>query len=98
MATYALDPNGLLDSGMELRGVTRSIENSIDTLNGYVNQFVAANAGGAAASYTQAQTTWNTGLATMQSALDRGAVAIDTIRDSYQIADTQGAALFNGNV
>ncbi|MET7424484.1 WXG100 family type VII secretion target [Dactylosporangium sp. NPDC005555] len=98
MATYALDPNGLLDSGMELRGVTRSIETALDDLNGYVNQFIAANAGGAASSYSAAQTTWNGGLTTMQNALDRGAAAIDNIRDNYHVADTQGAALFEGNV
>jgi WXG100 family type VII secretion target len=98
MATYALNPNGLLDSGMELRGVTRSIEASLQDLNGYVNQFIAANAGNAASSYQQAQNTWNNGLDQMRLALDKGAVAIDTIRDNYHIADSKGASLFGGNV
>ncbi|WP_433531806.1 WXG100 family type VII secretion target [Micromonospora sp. CA-263727] len=98
MATYSLNPNGLLDSGAELRGVTNSIQNAINDLNGYVNQFIASNAGGAASSYQAAQNTWNQGLAQMNQALDRGALAIDQIRDNYQIADSQGAALFQGNV
>ncbi|MEV6810735.1 WXG100 family type VII secretion target [Micromonospora sp. NPDC051296] len=98
MATYSLNPNGLLDSGAELRGVTNSIQNAINDLNGYVNQFIASNAGGAAVAYQTAQNTWNQGLAQMNQALDRGAVAIDQIRDNYQIADSQGAALFQGNV
>jgi ESAT-6 family protein len=98
MATYALNPNGLLDSGMELRGVTNSIETSLSDLNGYVSKFIAANAGNAAESYTAAQTTWNNGLQQMRSALDRGAVAIDNIRDNYHIADSKGASLFGGSV
>ncbi|GGM63399.1 WXG100 family type VII secretion target [Dactylosporangium sucinum] len=98
MATYSLNPNGLLDSSEELRGVTRSIENALADLNGYVNQFITANAGGAASSYQVAQTTWNSGLDQMNAALDRGATAIDEIRSNYQIADTQGASLFEGNV
>lgn len=98
MATYSLNPNGLLDSGAELRGVTASIEAAIGDLNGYVSQFIAANAGNAATSYQTAQTTWNNGLTQMREALDRGAVAIDNIRDNYNIADTQGASLFEGNV
>lgn len=98
MATYSLNPNGLLDSGAELRGVTASIESAIADLNGYVSQFIAVNAGGAAESYQAAQTTWNNGLTQMQNALNRGATAIDNIRDNYSIADSQGASLFGNNV
>ncbi|PZG14868.1 hypothetical protein C1I95_20770 [Micromonospora craterilacus] len=98
MATYSLNPNGLLDSSAELRGVTNSIQNSLAELNGYVNQFIANNAGGAASSYQAAQNNWNQGLERMNEALGRGAVAIDQIRENYGIADNRGAALFQGNV
>lgn len=98
MATYGLSPNGLLDSGMELRGVTRSVETALHELDGYVARFIAANAGGAADSYREAQTKWNAGLDQMRQSLDSGASALDNIRDTYQIADAQGAALFGGHV
>ncbi|MFI2710484.1 WXG100 family type VII secretion target [Micromonospora sp. NPDC018662] len=98
MATFSLNPNGLLDSGEELRGVTRAIDNSLTTLEGYVNQFIANNAGGAATAYQQAQQTWHQGLLKMQGSLSGGATAIDNIRENYHVADSQGAALFGGNV
>ncbi|GAA0911012.1 WXG100 family type VII secretion target [Virgisporangium aurantiacum] len=98
MATYGLDPNGLLDSGMELRGVTKSVEAALHELDGYVQKFIAANAGGAADSYRHAQQLWNNGLTKMNSSLDQGATALDNIRDTYHIADTQGASLFGGQV
>jgi WXG100 family type VII secretion target len=98
VATYSLSPNGLLDSGAELRGVTASIEASIAELNGYVNRFIAANAGNAAASYQHAQNTWNQGLDQMRQSLAAGAAAIDSIRENYQIADARGSSLFGGNV
>jgi WXG100 family type VII secretion target len=98
MATYALNPNGLLDSGMELRAVTASIEASLAELNGYVNRFIAANVGNAASAYQAAQNTWNQGLEQMRVSLNSGATAIDNIRENYGIADNRGAALFQGNV
>jgi len=98
MATYGLNPNGLLDSGMELRGVTKSVAAALDELDGYVQRFIAANAGGAADSYRAAQQLWNTGLVKMNNSLDQGATALDNIRDTYQIADVQGASLFGGQV
>lgn len=98
MATYSLNPNGLLDSSTELRGVTSSIAHTLDTLNGYVRQFIAANAGGAAEQYKAAQDNWNGGLIDMQHALNAAAVALDNIRETYHIADVRGAALFGGHV
>jgi ESAT-6 family protein len=98
MATYGLNPNGLLDSGMELRGVTKSVEAALDELNGFVRKFINANAGGAADSYQQAQQLWNNGLIKMNNSLDKGANALDNIRDTYHIADTQGSSLFGGHV
>ena len=98
MATYSLRPEGLIDSAAELRGVTTSIEHAIGVLEGYVASFIAANAGGAATEYQNAQNTWNQGLDQMRAALGSGAVAIDNIRDTYHIADTQGSALFGGHI
>src|SRR5688500_2559010 len=98
MATYSLRPEGLIDSAAELRGVTTSIEHAISVLEGYVARFISANAGGAATEYENAQKTWNQGLDQMRLALNSGATAIDNIRDTYQIADTKGSALFQGNI
>ena len=94
MATYALNPNGLIDSAAELRSVTNSIETSISELNGHVNRFLAANTGNAATAYEGAQRVWNQGLDQMRQALNSGAAAIDNIRDNYGSADAQGASLF----
>ncbi|MEU5552606.1 MULTISPECIES: WXG100 family type VII secretion target [unclassified Micromonospora] len=98
MATYGLNPDGLLGSGEELRGVTRSIDNALDELNAVVNRFITMNLGGAAESYRAAQTVWEGGMTTMNNSLGSGAVAIDRIRETYQVADAQGAALFQGNL
>jgi len=98
MATYGLNPNGLLDSGMEMRGVHRSIETAMANLDRYVNLFISANAGGGADAYVAAQATWQQGLARMNGALNQGANAIDDIRENYHVGDAKGAALFQGSV
>ena len=98
MATYSLETNGLIDSAVELRGVTSSIEAAIADLNSYVAQFIDANVGGAATSYQNAQKVWNEGLVTMRQSLAKGATAIDNIRENYGSADVKGASLFEGNV
>ncbi|MET7394111.1 WXG100 family type VII secretion target [Dactylosporangium sp. NPDC005572] len=98
MATYGLNPDGLLASGEELRGVTRSIEVALSDLDAVVNRFIAANTGRAADSYSAAQALWHQGMNEMNSSLASGAVAIDNIRDTYHIADTRGAALFDGHI
>ncbi|WP_329110964.1 WXG100 family type VII secretion target [Micromonospora sp. NBC_01699] len=98
MATYGLNPDGLLASGEELRGVTRSIEQALADLDQVVNKFITANVGNTAASYQTAQNTWHLGMGQMNAALNSGASAIDQIRDTYQVADTQGAALFDGAI
>ena len=98
MATYGLVPNGLIDSGMELRGVTHSIEASLENLNPFVQRFIAANVGGGASSYQNAQNTWNQGMDQMRASMATGAAAIDEIRNTYHVADAQGASLFGGHV
>jgi ESAT-6 family protein len=98
MANYGLNPNGLLDSGQELRGVTNSIEQALGNLNQLVQQYLLSNEGQTKQEYQRAQDTWNRGLAEMQSSLTQGAAAIDNIRDTYHVADVKGASLFQGHV
>ncbi|MGH3712637.1 MAG: WXG100 family type VII secretion target [Micromonosporaceae bacterium] len=98
MATYALNPNGLLDSGMELEGVTRSIENSLTELNQYVARYIQENTGGTAESFRAAQQQWEQGMREMNAALAVGKQKLDAIVENYHLADVQGAALFGGNV
>lgn len=95
---YGLNPNGLLDSGMELRGVNRSVQESVAALNDNVTLFINTNHGGTSESFQRAQSLWNEGMAEMNASLDNGANAIDRIRENYQVADAKGAALFQGNV
>lgn len=98
MATYALNPNGLLDSGMELEGVTRSIERSLDDLNQYVARYIQENAGGTADSFRAAQQQWEQGVQEMNAALVVGKQKLDAIVQNYNLADVRGASLFSGNV
>jgi WXG100 family type VII secretion target len=98
MATYGLNPNGLLDTGEELRGITHSIQNSIDELNSDVGVFISSNTGDAADAFTHAQADWQAGIAQMQAALAVGIQRINEIHDTYKLGDARGAALFQGHV
>jgi WXG100 family type VII secretion target len=94
MATYSLSPDGLLDTSAELRGVTNAVDAALQELNTHVTRFTNSNTGSTADAYSAAQTVWNNGLDRMRSSLGGGAAALDSIRDTYRIADTQGANLF----
>jgi WXG100 family type VII secretion target len=98
MATYNLDPNGLLDTSSELSGITASIQNAIDQLNPPVNALIQANAGGARDAYRAAQAQWNMGIEEMRSALSSASTSLDNIHDTYKLGDAHGAALFGGHV
>jgi WXG100 family type VII secretion target len=98
MATYALNPNGLLDSGAELDGVTRSIERCLDDLNQAVDRYISENAGDTADSFRAAQGTWEQGMREMNAALVVGKQKLDAIVENYHLADVKGAGLFQGNV
>ena len=98
MATYALNPNGLLDSGAELAGVTRSIDQALDNVNMYVAQYARENAGETANSFNVAKQTWEQGMNEMNQALALGKQKLDGIVENYQLSDVKGAALFQGTV
>ncbi|MGH3663663.1 MAG: WXG100 family type VII secretion target [Micromonosporaceae bacterium] len=98
MATYALNPNGLLDSGAELAGVTRSIDQALDNLNVYVTRYINENAGETATSFTAAQAKWEEGMNEMNLALATGKQKLDAIVENYHLGDVKGAALFQGSV
>jgi uncharacterized protein YukE len=98
MATYGLNPNGLLDTEAELRGVTQSIDNATDELNAVVQVFIDRNEGDAKASFVDAQRRWEAGIAQMKEALAQGAVSINDIHNAYRLGDVRGASLFGGGV
>jgi WXG100 family type VII secretion target len=98
MATYALNPNGLLDSGAELEGVTRSIARALEELNQQVNKYAQENAGQTADSFGVAQMKWEEGMREMNAALATGKQKLDAIVENYHLGDVRGAALFEGNV
>jgi WXG100 family type VII secretion target len=94
MATYALNPSSLDGGISDLGGVTTALASALDDLNGYVNTYVANNAGATATAYQAAQTKWNTGLTEMQTSLTGGTNALTDINDQYRMTDQQGASLF----
>jgi WXG100 family type VII secretion target len=96
MASYSLDPNGLLDTSSDLQGITNSIKNSIDDLDGAVRNFLQNNAGMATVSYTDAQTQWDAGIAQMHAAIHAASAALVRIHDNYDLGDRRGAAMFGG--
>jgi WXG100 family type VII secretion target len=98
MATYALNPNGLLDSGAELAGVNRSIEHALDELNQAVVRYAQENSGATAESFGDAQAVWEQGMQEMNAALAVGKQKLDSIVENYHLADVKGASLFGGNV
>jgi WXG100 family type VII secretion target len=93
MASYALDPNGLLDTGEELRGVTNTIQRSVDELNTDVSKFIEANTGSARDAFVKAQQDWQAGIQEMQRALTVGIQRLNDIHDTYRLGDAHGAAL-----
>ena len=97
MATYSLDPNGLLDTSGDLNGVTNSIKNSIDELDAAVANFLRNNAGMATVSYTDAQRQWDSGVAQMHAAIGAASQALIRIHDNYDLGDRRGAAMFGGS-
>jgi uncharacterized protein YukE len=98
MATYGLNPNGLLDTGEELRGITNSIQNAVDEMNRDVQVFITSNTGETADSFVTAKADWQAGMAEMQSALGVGIQRLNDIHDTYKLGDAHGAALFQGHV
>jgi uncharacterized protein YukE len=98
MATYGLNPNGLLDTGDELRGITNSIQTAVDELNNDVGVFISSNTGQTADAFVTARNDWQAGMAKMQSALALGIQRINEIHDTYKLGDAHGAALFQGHV
>lgn len=98
MASYGLNPNGLLDSSTELSGITNSIQQTINDLNTTVQAFVAANSGDAQVAFTAAQAKWNNGISEMHRALAAASAKLDQIHDNYRLGDAHGASLFQGSV
>ncbi|HWS31760.1 MAG TPA: WXG100 family type VII secretion target [Actinoplanes sp.] len=98
MASYALNANGLLDTSAELSGITRSIQTTIDDLNGAVAVYIGANSGDAQQAFVNAQAEWNNGIDLMRQALAQAQGRLDQIHDSYRLGDVKGAALFGGSV
>ncbi|OKI85864.1 WXG100 family type VII secretion target [Micromonospora sp. CB01531] len=98
MTSYGLNPNGLLDTGDELTGVTRSIEQTTDNLNAVVNVFIARNEGKAKDGFVAAQQKWEAGIQKMKDSLANGVVQLNEIHERYRLGDAHGAALFQGNV
>jgi WXG100 family type VII secretion target len=98
MTSYGLNPNGLLDTSSELRGITSILQNTMDDLNSQVQTYIAANEGDTPGSFTAAQQLWNQGLDQMRVALDKASVNLDQIHDNYKLGDVHGASLFQGRV
>lgn len=98
MATYGLNPNGLLDSEAELRGITQSVDTATDELNTVVRVFIDRNEGEAKLAFVNAQQKWEAGIQQMNAALAQGANSINEIHDAYRLGDARGAALFGGHV
>ncbi|MFI5843124.1 WXG100 family type VII secretion target [Catenuloplanes sp. NPDC051500] len=98
MADYALNPNGLTDSSTEFRGVTNSIINAIQDLDAAAKTYAEMNQGEALGAYNAAHAKFTAGIAQMNAALEKGASNLDAIRDTYELGDRQGAALFGGHI
>ncbi|GIG03083.1 WXG100 family type VII secretion target [Catellatospora citrea] len=98
MPSYALNPNGMLDTGDELSVITTKLGSALDDLNEIVTRFISTNSGGASDSFRAAQAQWNQGYQEMQASLARGATAINEIHDIYRMGDARGASLFGGQV
>jgi len=96
MASYSLDPNGLLDTSNDLNGVTSSLKNAIDELDRAVQSFLVHNAGMATVSYTDAQRQWDAGVQRMHHAIGNASAALIRIHENYDFGDRRGAAMFGG--
>jgi uncharacterized protein YukE len=97
MASFSVDPNGLLDTSNDLNGVTNSIRNAIEELDRSVQNFLVHNAGMATVSYTDAQRLWDNGVQKMHTAIGNASAALIRIHENYDFGDRRGAAMFGGS-
>jgi WXG100 family type VII secretion target len=98
MGSFGLNPNGLLDTADELKGIQTTLQNALDALEAQVNNFKTNNSGRTIASYDTAQKQWDAGMAEMDVALTNAQTTIVDIHDQYVWGDNYGASLFGGNV
>jgi WXG100 family type VII secretion target len=95
MATYSLDPSNLIDTGQELIAATNAITQTLDNLDGAVNNYRGSNTGQTSEAFQAAQATWHAGVQEMNQALATGARALDDISHNYSATDQRGAASFH---
>jgi ESAT-6 family protein len=98
MATYGLNPNGMLDTAEELTLITSRLEASLRSLEAAAKAFQAATSGNAIDTYTSAQMNWNAGMNEMRGSLGVATTKLIGIQERYVLADNKGASLFGGMV
>jgi WXG100 family type VII secretion target len=96
MANWMINPSAALGVADQMSGATGKLDNSLQTLNGSVQRFIAANQGEASEAYHAAQVKWNQGHAEMQAALNLGGKKLETIIREYVLGDKRGAGFFGG--
>ena len=98
MSDFSVSPNGMLDVGDELQQITSRLNNSLQELDKYVENFKQVNAGDASIAFAEAQQEWHAGMAQMQTSLATAQQRLNNIHENYTLGDKRSAALFGGNV
>jgi uncharacterized protein YukE len=93
---YSYNPAGGLDTGADLRALTRDLESSLSNLEQAAARFLAANEGESIANYDVAQRNWSAGQTEMNHSMGKGIVALDEIHLEYIRGDKAGANQFAG--
>jgi uncharacterized protein YukE len=96
MSSYSINPQGAIDTGAELAGVTQQMKNCLESLEKMANNFKTANDGNAVAGYDHAQRLWSQGQTEMQLSMAKGIQALDEINAQYLHGDAVASAQFLG--
>jgi len=96
MTDFSVRPDGMLDTIDDLNLIQGRIDSAMGTLDGFVNNFVAVNAGDAVEEYRLAQQEWNRGLEQMRASLDQARINLGSILEKYQQGQQTGVSIFSG--
>lgn len=94
MATYSANPAGMSELEDTLRQETARIRESLSNLAAAAKFFAENSSGEAIFSYSSAQAKWDSGMETMEQALQNAGINLGNIRDNIVRTDNAGARLF----
>lgn len=94
MDGYQYNPVGALDTGAELVGVTKALEQLLQELETSVQRFIQVNEGETPAAYIDAQRQWDHGHEEMTRNMGGAVRALDDIHREITYADAKGTGYF----